>query len=146
MDDDDGVWNVRSLKELHDEKIKADRTAVTIAGAALAVIVGLGWHEIQRRLVVLNHAHEQHEDTLAASVTADKYESDKKAGELRLAAIETKQTASEERERGSERAASRAEGVRSEQRTGQRQTVALILSAAAIIVTVIIAITVSYHA
>lgn len=137
-------WTTDTLKELHDREIASDRRFGTLAVGAVCVVVALGWHEIQRRLITLNHAHEQHEQTLARSVTSDKYESDKKAEETRITGIEASLIASAQRERSAADEASRLAGARTAEHadrsgdsTARRQTIALVLSTAAIIATVV---------
>jgi len=137
-------WTTDTLKEMHDREIGASRRLGGVLIGSLAVIVALGWHEIQRRLITLNHAHEQHEDVLARSVTSEKYESDKKAEETRIGAIESRLVASDTRERTVADESARAAGARAEQKSdtsgvdaARRQTIALLISLAAVIITIV---------
>jgi hypothetical protein len=137
--------------EALDEKIESDRRSNRDRFLFVIAVVALGWNELQRRLVTLNHAHEQQVATLAATVTSDKYESDKTALDVRVTKVETGQAASEVRAATSEQAAARAEGAarsaREDQfggRSEQRQQRALILSVAAIVVSIIVAVGLYY--
>lgn len=149
---DPSGWTPDLLSRYLGEKIDRDRQTSKERFAFICVVVGLGWNEIQRRLVTLNHAHEQQKDTLDASVTSDKYESDKLAQNARISGIESKLIASETRERSTADEASRQAGARAEQksdtaggRTAQRQTVAIALSALAITVTIFLAVYATRH-
>lgn len=143
-------WTVDTLKELHDREIGADRRLGRACFAFVCVTVALGWNEIQRRLLTLNHAHEQHEATLAASVTSDKYDSDKGALDKRIGSLEQAQATARTREQAVSdeaiRSAQRSLLTRDEERTDgafaattSRQTIALLLSAVAIAVTIAVA-------
>lgn len=145
-----GGWTVDTLKELHDREIQADRVLNRVLFGSVAVIVALGWNELQRRLITLNHAHEQQVATLAATVSSEKYDSDKSGLQTRLATIEGKQVASETKAQSAAEEAARLSGARGEtvatgfnMATAKRQVGSLWIAGGALLVAIVaVAITV----
>jgi hypothetical protein len=140
-------WTVDTSKVYLDDKIESTRQSGRERFLFLAVVIALGWNELQRRLVTLNHAHEQHESTLAATVSSVKYESDRKQEDARLSKVEQAVLAAGVAQQTSETTQARSEGAaraaRDEAYTGRqshKQSLALTISAVAIVVSIILAI------
>jgi hypothetical protein len=138
-------WTTDTLKELHDREITADRTLNKVLFGGVALVVALGWHELQRRLTTLNHAHENQVQTLAATVTSDKYESDKTALGTRLDNLEKRSLTAETKGQAAAEEAARLSGARGESSaTGfsigaaKRQTTALYIAMGSLGVSLIV--------
>ena len=140
-----GDWTPEQVKELSERESASDRRFNLLLSGAIVTVAALGWNEIQRRLITLNHAHEQQVATLAATVSSDKYESDKSQLAVRVAGIESRQLTSDTKSQAAAEEAARLSGARGENvATGfsvgaaKRQGYALVVSLVALGTSVVV--------